>query len=351
MELLVGRVEKCKNSRVLVIHNKTLTGRIKEFNQKVNLKKNTNGIEVEPLGKFHVTIAAQRKLRITATQLIKEGIVKIENKNQVKIFVNLKKWGITKKELFSKGKGSPLTSEIPENLVKKRGAIRKGQRTYYLDISSKSLYGIAKNEKIKCLFNRIEDDIVIINSENKEARKMTPHSKKRVQIAIPKEILTKKEIFILNSKSWLPINIQLNLASFKLETKDFFSVKEEKELVEFLNENNVEIKIKDPSDPFDFLIDNKIAIEIHNSAPKYGDLVTRHKVRSGMVRLRILEADFLTKGKEISKFFVVLNREWEKSEYVRELLNKINDKTIVLFTDFKDNWSKNVGEEIIKSIE
>jgi len=350
MELIIGRVENCKNSKVLVIHNKILTEKIKELGQKINLKKNIDGIEVEPFGKTHVTVAAQRRLRITITQLIKEGIIKIENKNQVKIFIDLKKWGIAKKELFSKGKGSPLTNEIPENLDKKRGAIRKGPRTYYIDISSKKLYNIARKDKIKCLFNRINEEIIIINSENKEARKITPHSKKRIQIAIPKEILTKKELQTLNSTSWLPIIIQLNLSSFKLETKDFFSVREEKELVEFLNKRGIKIKIKDPSDPYDFLINEDTAIEVHNSIPKYGDLVTRHKVRSGMVRLRILEADFLTKNKSVSRFFVIINKEWERGEYIKELINKVNNKVTVLFTDFKEDWDKVIGEEVINKI-
>ncbi|MEK6895460.1 MAG: hypothetical protein AABX48_02980 [Nanoarchaeota archaeon] len=347
MELLVGRIENCKNSKVLVIHNKPLTNKAKENNQKVTIKKCENGIEIIPGGSTHTTVAAQRRLRITATKLIDQGIIKIKDKNQVEVFIDLNKWNITKKELFNKGMGSPITDEIPQGMIKKSGAIKKGTRTYYIDISSKSLYELSKKDKIKCLFNRKDKDVIIIKSDNKEARRITPHSKKRIQIAIPKEILNKGEIEKLKSKSWFPVNIQFNLQSFNLETKDFFSIKEEKELVDFLEKKGAKIKIKKPSDPYDFLINDKIAIEIHNSIPKHGDLVTRHKVKPALVRLRILEADFLTKNNEVSNFLVIINEEWSKGEYIKELSNKINKKVNVLFTNFKDNWTEKVGEKIM----
>lgn len=351
MELLIGRIERCKNSKILVIHNKTLTEKTKKFGQKITLKIHPNGIEIIPKGKTHVTIAAQRKLRITITSLVRDKIIKIKNKNKVKIIVDLKKWKIVKKDLFKKGRGNPTTSLIPKNLIKKNAGIRKSGRTYYIDISSKKLFEISKEKNLKCLFNRIKGDIILIKSYNKEARKITPHSNKRIQIAIPKNFLNKKEIASLSSKSWLPIKLQMNLESFDLKIKDFFHIKEEKELVENLIKKGCKLKIKNPSDPYDFLINNKIAVEVHNSIPKYGDLVTRHKVKPALVRLRILEADSLTKNKKINKFFVIINKKWKEGKYIQEVINKKNKNMQVFFTEFENKWYEKTGDEIIKKLD
>jgi len=99
-----------------------------------------------------------------------------------------------------------------------------------------------------------------------------------------------------------------------------------------------------------FLPKSKTSIEVHNSYPRYGDLVTRHKIKPRMVRLRILEAEFLTKNKDLKKFFVALSKKWKNGKYMQELINKTNRNVQVLFTDFKDNWYKKIGEWIIKNI-
>jgi len=351
MELIIGRIENCKSSKILVIHNKKLTEKAKEFEQKITLKKHLNGIEIIPKGETHVTIGQNKRFRITITQLIKDKTLPIHNKNQIKIFIDLEKWGINKKELFNKGKGNPLTKIIPKDLIRKKATIKKGLRTYYIDISSKRLYEISKEEKITCLFNRLKEEIIIINSNNKEARRLTPHSKKRVQIAIPKEILTKKEIKKLSSKSWLPINIQINLESFQLKISDFYGNKEEKELVEYLVNEGIKIKIKEPSDPYDILLKDKgYGIEIHNSFPYKKDLATRHRVKPALVRLRILEAIFLIKNKKLNKFFVIINKKWEKGKYIQELINKEDNQVKILFTNFEDKWEEKIGEKILKNI-
>lgn len=350
MECFSGRIENCNNSKILVISNKSLTERVKEFSQKISLKINSKGIEILPGGEIHATIAGQRRLRITITNLINKNMIIIENKNKVKIFVNLKKWEISKNKLFSKGKGSSLSKEIPKDLIKKQAAIKKGLRTYYLDISSKSFYDLAKKSTIKCLFNRNEEGIILIKSDEKEARRITPHSKKRIQIAISKEILTEEEIIFLNSKSWMPINIRLNLSSFGLDIKDFFSVREEKELVKYLTKKGIKIKLKNTADPYDFLIENNVAVEIHNSNPEKEDLVTRHKVKPALVRLRILEANFLIQDEKVDKFFIIINKKWETGKYIQEIINPKDKKIKIIFTDFKDKWDEEVGAKIINSL-
>ena len=328
MKHLIGRIENCKNSKVLVIHNKILAEKVREFGQKISIKKYLDKIEIIPKGLFHVTIGQNKRFRITITKIIKDKIIQIDHKNKIKVLIDLKKWKITEEELFYKGKGNPLTKIVPGNLVKKNAAIKKGPRTYYIDISSKRLYEISKEKKINCLFNRINKNILLVRSYKKEARKLTPHSRKRVQIAIPKIILNKQELKDLSSKSWLPITLQINLKSFDLKTKDFFHIKEERELVEYLIKKGYKIKIKNSSDPYDFLINNKIAVEIHNSIPKQGDLTTRHKVKPALVRLRILEADSLTKNKKLDKFIVIINQKWEEGKYIKEVINKKNKNII-----------------------
>ena len=131
---------------------------------------------------------------------------------------------------------------------------------------------------------------------------------------------------------------------------DFYSIKEEKELVKYFSNEGIKIKLKEPSDPYDILIkEKKVGIEIHNSTPKYGDLVTRHKVKPALVRLRILEANFLTKKKELNKFFVIINEKWRQGKYIDELIEKENKNVKILFTNFKDKWEEKIGQEILKN--
>ena len=120
-------------------------------------------------------------------------------------------------------------------------------------------------------------------------------------------------------------------------------------MVNCLNKRGVKIKTKNSSDPFDFLVNDKIAIEVHNSIPTCGDLVTRHKVKPALVRLRILEANSLAKNKRIDKFFVVINKGWEKGKYIQEVIDKENKNAKVFFTDFKNNWFEKIGNKITKN--
>ena len=348
---LIGKIIiNNKNTKLLVIHSKKLSERVIQNKNKIFMKNYKDGLIVNPKGDIHVTIAAKKRLQIAITKLIKEKKIHVKFK-EIPIYLKEKRWGINKEDILSRGVGSPLCDIVPSNLVKKNAAVRINNERFYLDISSKKLYEIVKKNIVKCLFNRINDSIIIINSKELESRRLTPHSQKRVQIAIPKELLKKDEIIKILERGWLPINIELNLKSFNLEVKDFYSIREEKELVEYLTKRDTEIKIKEPSDPYDILIKNKeTAIEIHNSSPSYGDLVTRHKIKPGMIRLRILEADFLTKMNELSKFFLVFNEKWSEGKYIKELINKSNGRVKVIFTDFKDKWYEKIGNKILNEI-
>jgi len=345
---LKGRIEKRNTCKLLVIHSKKLSEKLKD---KISLENYGDGLIIKPKGNIHATIAAQKRLQIALTNLIKDKKIRIKEVKEIPIYLNEKEWKIKKEEILAKGVGNPLSNIVPKNLIIKNATIRNNRGRYYLDISSKKLYEISKNKIVKCLFNKTKDSIIIINSNETNARRITPHSKKRVQIAIPKELLKKSEKLKLDEKDWLPIKLKMNLKSFGLNIDDFYSIKEEKELVIYLSNEGIKIKLKEPSDPYDILIkEKKVGIEIHNSTPRYGDLVTRHKVKPALIRLRILEADFLVRKKELNKFFVIINKKWERGKYINELIKKENKNVKILFTNFKNKWEEKIGQEILKNI-
>ncbi len=348
---LKGKIEKRGNVRILVIHSKKLSEKIKQRGNKVTVKNFKGGLILIPKGDSHVTIAANKRLQIAVTTLIKKGEIKIGDQEKTPLYLNEEDWEITENEILAKGIGSPLSKIIPLNLTKKNAGLCKKGGRYYLDISSKEFYNICKKNRIKCLLNRKGNPIIIIKSDSIKARKLTPHSKKRVQIAIPKEIISKNEIKKLDKIGWLPIILKLNIQSFMLKISDFYGVKEEKDLVNYLVGQDIKIKIKEPADPYDILIrDKNIAVEVHNSIPKREDLVTRHKVKPALVRLRILEADFFIKNKEVNKFFVIINEMWKNGKYINELIKGSDQNTVVLFTNFKDKWEEKVGQELLRNI-
>ena len=348
MLILVGRIiTNNKNTKLLVIHSKELSNRVIGNKNSISIRNYNEGLLISPKGETHVTIAKGKRLQVAITNLMKSGKISLNEKRNVFVYLDEKEWKINKNEILGKSVGSPLSKIIPSDLIAKNAGVRINNGRYYLDISSKKLHDIVKSETVKCLFSRLQDDIIIIKSEEFNARRLTPHSKKRVQIAIPKELLNKNEIAKLNKKKWLPIRLKLNLASFNLIMSDFYSIKEERELVEYMDKKGVKIKIKEPADPYDFLINNNIAVEIHNSIPKYGDLVTRHKVKPALVRLRILEANFLIKTKKVNKFFIIINKKWEEGRYIREVISKDDENIRVFFTDFKGKWYEKIGNKII----
>lgn len=348
---LKGKIENRGSVKILIIHSKKLSEKVNQIKNRVNIKNFGNGLILTPKGDIHVTIAANKRLQIAITTLIKKEKIKISNQNNIPLYLKEEDWKITENEILAKSIGNPLSKIIPYNLIKKNAALCKKGKKYYIDISSKAFHDICRKNIIKCLLNRIKDSIIIIKSEKIRARRLTPHSKKRVQIAIPKEIIRENEIKKLDKIGWLPIILKLNIESFGLKISDFYGNKEEKELVIYLSKQNIKIKVKEPSDSYDMLLpESKTGIEVHNSDPRYGDLVTRHKIKPGMVRLRILEAEFLTKNKDLKKFFVVLNKKWKNGKYIQELINKTNRNVKVLFTNFKDKWYERIGKEIIKDI-
>jgi len=351
MKKLVGKIKKSNisSNQMLTIYSKNLVQKVKENNnQNIGIEIYSDGLLITPRGCFHATIAANKRLQITLTKFIEKYDIKPEN--LIQIYLDEKIWGI--KEVLSKSKGSPLTNEIPNNLLEKSAALRTNKRDrYFLDISQKKLYELAQKETIRCLLNRTRNKIILVKSEETNARKLTPHGKRRIQLAIPKEILKKDELEFLRKKTWLPIKIELDINTFGLKIHDFYSVKEEKELVKFMKDCDISIKIKSPADPYDiYLPDYNSAIEVHNSFPGYGDLVTRHKVRPAMVRLRILEAKALIETNKINTFFLILNKGWENGEYIKELTNILSRNIKIIYTDFKEDWYKDVGNIILEYV-
>lgn len=343
---------KNKPIKLINIYSKNLVEEIKKQGQKIKLENFKEGLILKPGKEIHVTIAANKRIQIAIGKLIKNKLIdpSIINKKSVPLYLDLNDWNL--KEIFRKSVGLPITNESPKDLVIKNGAIRtNNQNQYFLDLSSKKLYELAKKESIRCLLNRKNEEITLVRSNDIGSRKLTSHGKRRVQISIPLEVLLETEVIKLKDESWLPIKIQLNLNSFGLTVLDFYNVKEERELVETLINKNIKINIKNYNDPYDiYLPEYKTIIELHNSIPGLQDLSTRHKVRPAMVRLRILEADYLVRNKIADISFVVLNKKWENGKYIQEIIKDINNKVIIVFTDYKENWSNNVGNKIISSV-
>lgn len=346
---LIGRIVKNnKGTKLLVIHSKKLSERVNDNKNNISIKNYWDGLAISPKGDIHVTIAAKKRLQIAITNLVKSNKIFLNDKKNVKIYLNENVWGVNKNDLISKGIGLPISNDAPNDLITKNAAIRVNNRKYYLDISSKKLHDLAKNSRIKCLFIMKENSIIIVRSEEFNARKLTPHSKKRVQISIPKELLNNDKIKKLGEKGWLPLKLQLNLKTFGLEISDFYHVKEEKDLVRYLISKGIKIKIKEPADPYDILLKEKdFGIEVHNSLSRDGDLVTRHKIKPGMIRLRILEADLLVRTKELSTFCLIINKEWENGKYIQEIIDKVDKNVKVFFTDFKNKWYEEIGDKLI----
>ncbi len=346
---ITGRINNNKSTKLLVIHSKNLTNEIRKKGQKVRLENFNDGLIIKNGNEIHTTLVQNKRIQIAIGNLIKNNKINpdIINRDTVDVYLNLKDWKL--KEISQKSRGSPITNELPDNLIAKKAGLRTNKRNrYFIDISSKKLFEIAKKETIRCLINR-KENLILIKSNKLSARKLTPHGKGRIQIAIPKEILKKEEIINLSEKSWIPIYIELNLKSFGLSLPDFYSNKEEKELAQYFTKKNIKIKIKDYTDPYDmYLPEYNIGIEVHNSLPALDDFVTRHKVRPAMVRLRILEADFLVRKGNLKKFLLILNKKWLGSKYIKELTENINKNIIIFYTDFRKGWPKNIEDEIIK---
>lgn len=349
---LIGKIKQIGTVKILNVYSKNLAKEILKRKNKISIKSYEDGIIIGPNGKFHATIAQDKRIQISITKIIKKKIIeskKINNK-EIYIYINPLEWNL--KEIISKSIHiAPISNHIPKNLMIKRAAIKPNKNKYYLDLSIKRLYELAKEDTIKCLFNRDNEGIIIIRSTKPEARRLTPHSKKRVQISIPKEIIKEMELKEIDANWWFPINIKMNLKSFGLNITDFYSIKEEMELVASLLENGIKIKVKDYRNPYDiFIPQHNSGIEIHNSTPGPADLSTRHNVRPGQVRLRILEAENLIRNKKVDNFFVILNKSWENGKYIKELTENVYEKVNVFFTDFKKDWNKEISKKIIKNL-
>lgn len=347
---LTGVMRNNNVTRVVTIYSKNLARAIEKIERRIQLRNFKDGVLLKPRGESHATIVREKRIQIAIKNLVKKKILdeKLLSEKNISVYINPKDWGLS--EVLQKSKGLPFTKEIPKNLDIKKAALRTNKRgRYFIDISSKKLNEITKKETIRCLINRREN-IILVKSKELSARKLTPHGKGRIQIAIPKEIMKKEEILKLSKKSWLPINIELNLDSFGLSLPDFFSVKEEKELAECLTKKKIKIKLKDYTDPYDIYLPKQgIGIEIHNSLPLKGDLTTRHSIKSGMIRLRILEASFLVNNKELREFYLILNKNWERGKYVKELSEKNEKNVRILYTYFNKGWERVIVSKIISS--
>ena len=124
---LIGKIKKIKNIRILNIYSKNLASEISKKNNKIFIENFKNGIIIKPNGSIHATIAQGKRIQISITNLIKNGIISKEKTEKDDIFIYLEKseWNI--KEILQKTKGCPLTEEIPKDLIEKKAAFRKSE--------------------------------------------------------------------------------------------------------------------------------------------------------------------------------------------------------------------------------
>lgn len=331
---------------VLGIYSKPLAMAVIERHQKVSLTPFADGLLIEPNGPLHVTIAAKKRLQIAATKLLRE-IFDGNVPETIPIYVCMKTWGLS--ELLRHATGSPLTTIFPTGLVAKRAAIKQDRNRFYIDVSSKGLGEVARRSLIRCMLARDGENFIMIKANGPKARKLTSHTKgRRVQISIPKTMLTDEELKLLAKKGWLGgIKLKFALSTFGISDADFYTVKEEKELVNTLTDMGIRVSPKDARSPYDIGMENHNSyIEVHNSTSSHAELKSRHNIRMGQVRLRILEAQYLANNPSVNHAFVVVNESWIKSKHVVDLVSNLNHKTHVLSTDFKDGWAKKIARTI-----
>lgn len=252
--------------------------------QKVKLELYDAGILIEPDGSQHVAIVAEKRLQIAVTKLFRK-IFDDNIQENISVYVDESKWGLS--ELVRHAVGSPLTSELPEGVLAKQAAIKLSGGKFCIEACFKVLSEMAKKFHIRCLLAGDGRDFVIVRSNSPRARKLTRHSREKVQIAVPKTFLMEEELKLLNKTGWLgEIKLKLVPSSFEISSSDFYTVKEEKELEKALASLGIEALPKNPRSQFDILLENcKSCVETHNSVPTNVELRIRHRIKAGQVRL------------------------------------------------------------------
>lgn len=339
---LNGRVvRRPKGTIVLEIYSKLLASKVIESGSKISLTRHNDGLLIRPNGSMHATIVAGKRLQISVTRMFREFFKTIPLK--IPIYVGLETWGL--RELLRHASDSPISTSIPSNLIAKRAATRRSRNKFYLDMCSKGMSEVVKRESVRCLLARDGKDFILIKSRDPRARKLTSHTKgRRIQISVPKTLLTNDEVKLLSKKAWLKTWLKFVPSSFNVSFADFYSVKEEKELVDALASIGIEVAPKDRGVPYDIYLPGlESCVEIHNSIPSNDDFGSRHRIRTGQVRLRILEAQHLTAESHIKHAFVVVNELWKKCGFVTDLVSDSNNKVHVLFTNFHNGWAREVA--------
>jgi len=344
---LNGRIIKRKCGTVLLrVYSKPLTKRILELGQRITLLRFRDGFTIKPDGSKHVTVVANKGLQIAITRLSRE--YGLEVFKTIPVYIDTDTWKI--EFLLKKAIGIPITHTIPKKLIHRRAAITRKYNKYCLDITFKKLNKLSERITIRCLIKRVGDGFVIVKSNNLNARKLTPHSKRRIQISIPKSMLSKNEINFLSVNSWFKTKVKFDPDSFGLSLADFYTVKEENELVKAMIERGIKVVPKDYRAPYDILLKkSKCCIEVHNSLPVPEDFSSRHRIRPGQVRLRILEAHYNISKYNLKHSFVIINNAWKRSKHISSM-NISNTRVHVIFTDFNSNWAEKTTQKILDVI-
>lgn len=329
---------------ILVIYSKLLCSKILKIKQKVSIIKYRNGLIIKPNGGLHATIASGKRIQIAITKLYKNILLKFST--IIPLYVNLNEWGMKKIVERATGFIPPISLDLKKFVIKP-AAIKKTKKHFYIDISFKKLSDLADKEVLRCLLSRDDAYFVMIKSDDLHARKLTKHSKRRIQIALPQNLLASEEVAILEKKKWFPILLKFDISSFGLDICDFYTVTEEGELVKNLVKKGIIITPKNYKDPYDiYLNDYSSCIEIHNSIPSTTDLNLRHGIRSGQVCLRVLEGQYLINKLNLKHAFIIINNSWRENKHIMDLINDMDKRVHVLFTNFNKNWSEEISDKI-----
>ncbi|MCX6767561.1 MAG: hypothetical protein NTY90_02405 [Candidatus Micrarchaeota archaeon] len=338
-----GRIRKTKwNSLVLVIYSKTLSDRVAELNGQVALERFGDGLLLKPKGDLRATVVVNKRIQISATRMLRSF-----SSSQINVYVDKQMWRI--KEIFLKGTDPVgIIDALPENILIKRAAIVRTRNRYNLDFSFMALAKKLSKKSLKCRIDRCQNTFLINPCHSEKGRRLYAHSGKRLRISLPRAALSEQELDVLSTRGRLPVFVGFDPMDLKISQIDSYTVSEEKELAASLMSKGIRIGLKDIRERGDIILtDYPAAIEIHNSLPNEFSS-SKHSIKAGQVRLRLLEGYYLVKSERFDSYFVVINRNWMKINHIGELVSELrNARVFTILTGFDNGWSNGASDEIL----
>ena len=155
-----------------------------------------------------------------------------------------------------------------------------------------------------------------------------------------------------NGRRCFSSRILLSEKEFNLDISHHFLVKEERELAYELTKRNINIKIpqmgKREADII--LKDSNAQIEITNLNPRKENSKNNPHGEGAHINARFGEGFLRVTKNIIPYYFLVINKNWKKFEWVKETCRLVQPKVITIFTDFQEDWTEKVAKKIESKI-